>query len=480
MPDATEDGRDSTTRHLNLDLGGLPSSSAETSLHHQSSPNGLSVTWLLAPALVMWLATTWTPFDLTLVLVAASSALLVRSAKRVRTVVVTTMASTVVLTVALGAIAFDLLISRLAIVEEETARAVQIWGVVLLVSVWLSIRFGVHRVGLVVILLFSILMGARVVSAVSDPDIDVWRAHQGAARLIAVGGNPYAELDLTLEPGSTEGRLRQYFYPPVTLGWYAGWTLILGDPRWASLIAWLITLLIGSVAAIRAARPQLGIALLAFVAVQPGWFLLLTGSFTEPLIAMLVAASMAAISRYPTLAAVMMALALASKQHLLLVLPMVILAWWVVDRTRAMTVGFVAFLAFSIGLAFGPNEYIAAVLTGPTLTTPNPDGVSLYALANALGLELSLLSWFPILAALLLSISLARQPIRTGWPARQIAVVMATFLFLIPFAIWSHWMIVTLLMTIVAFQHATDVAVEIQADSSGRLDLAWRRGEGDW
>lgn len=279
------------------------------------------------------------------------------------------------------------------------------------------------------------------------------------------GGNPYAELNLTLEPRSTEGRLRQYFYPPVTLGWYAGWTSILGDPRWASLIAWLITLLIGSVAATKAARPQLGIALLAFVAVQPGWFLLLTGSFTEPLAAMLIAASMAALSRCPTLAAVLLGLALASKQHLSLVVPMVLLAWWAVDRTRAMTMGVVALGAFSVGMAFGPDEYLKAVLLGPTLTTPNPDGVNLYALANAVGPELSSPSLIPVLAAILLSVMVGRQPIRTGWPARQIAIIMATFLFLIPFAIWSHWMIVTLLMTIAAFQLVTDDTVQMQADS---------------
>jgi hypothetical protein len=307
------------------------------------------------------------------------------------------------------------------------------------------------------VILTSVLLGAMMIDSVEHPGIDVWRAHTGAAKLLSEGSNPYTDLNLTLEPGQTSGPLRQYFYPPVSLAWYSTWTLALGDPRWGSLVAWLVLIGLGSAFALRSENPSLAISLLAFVAVQPGWFFLLAGSFTEPLVVMLIATSIAVGSRRPTLAMTILGLGLASKQHLLLAAPILAIDLWRSYPRRSIVLVVSTTAAFLSGIAFGPVAYLRAVLVGPTLAMPNNDGVSLHAVLEKFGLALPSPTWLPVAAALAVTLVVAKSRVSSGWPANRIALVMATFLSFVSFAIWSHWMIVTLMLALSLFAVALKV-----------------------
>ncbi len=357
-----------------------------------------------------------------------------------------------VLWTALVGIGFDILVSRLDAVDPGAARTAQVGGALTLLAVWLLVRVRALRSAIAVVLLFSILVGASFIAAgrsargstcggPTTAPPGCWRA----------GGNPYTDLDLTLEPGSDEGRLRQYFYPPVTLAWYSIWTILLDDPRWGSLLAWLVILIIGSVASLRSPHPELGLAIVAFVAVQPGWFFLLTGSFTEPLIAMFVTIAMATMVKRPRLAAVMLGVGLASKQHLLLALPAVFLRWWRSSRMHAVLVGATAVTLSLWGASSGRRHTFQRFCLAPTLASPNADSVNLYALGTVFGLDFAWPQWIAVLAATLVGLFLSTRRRSSSWPADHIALVLATFLFLIPFSIWSHWMIVTMMLSISAF-----------------------------
>jgi uncharacterized membrane protein len=202
--------------------------------------------------------------------------------------------------------------------------------------------------------------------------------------------------------------------------------------------------------------------------------MLLAGSFTEVFAVMLIATSMALVRRHPTLAAVVLGMGISSKQHLLLALPLVLLVLWPHRRREAIVTVIAAGASFLSGLVFGVSTYLRAVLLGPTLALPDPQGVSLYATLHRLGVEIANPQWFAVLGAVVATLWLARRRSFVGWPADGISGVMAAFLALVPFAIWSHWIMVTLLLTVavVARVNAPDHAFVFPGDGVRRRGFA--------
>jgi hypothetical protein len=398
--------------------------------------------------MILWLATTWTGLDLLVVLVALCAATVCWRKQNLQDAFDRSLSATGILIAASLCLGFDIVFPRLAIIDSAAASNVHLGATLALIIVWIALRRGAFRAAAAIAIVFAVFSGARFIDSVAQPGIDVWRAHEGAANLLVAGSNPYQELDLTLEPDSTEGRLRQYFYPSLTLSWYSLWTISLGDPRWGSLIAWLALLTLGAVSAVRGRDPSAGVALVTFAAVQPGWFMLLAGSFTEVFAVMLIAVSMALARRNPTLAAIVLGLGISSKQHLILAVPLVLVVLWPHRRREAILTVIAAGASFLSGLVFGVSTYLRAVLFGPTLALFDPEGVSLYAAFGRLGFDIPTPQWFAIPAALVATVWLARRASFIGWPADGVAGVMAGFLALVPFAIWSHWMMVTLLLTV--------------------------------
>jgi hypothetical protein len=166
-----------------------------------------------------------------------------------------------------------------------------------------------------------------------------------------------------------------------------------GDARWAEML-----LLIGASAAVawqvhRRGGARLGLA--AFVALVPGSLVVVQQSWTEPLLlAALVATAVLADRGRPLWAAAAFGLALATKQHIVLLLPLLLLWRWRA-RDLAVAAGVAASLTVPFLLA-NPVRFTGCTV-GYFLTAPPPP--------SSLSLWLHVPAWaqLPLLVAGLLA-----------------------------------------------------------------------------
>lgn len=163
--------------------------------------------------------------------------------------------------------------------------------------------------------------GYALVVLGSTPVIDVWELLQGAGRGLADGRNPY---ELTF-PASPPGQVDDCFtYLPATMLLTAPGVWLGGDARWAELV-----LLVGTGVALgRHLRdrgaPRLSLALL--VVVLPATAYVVQQAWTETvLLPALVATAVLADRGRTGWAAVAFGVALASKQHVVLLAPLLLL-----------------------------------------------------------------------------------------------------------------------------------------------------------
>ncbi|MDT3444724.1 glycosyltransferase [Pseudofrankia sp. BMG5.37] len=200
-----------------------------------------------------------------------------------------------------------------------------------------------HRVFDAVVALAA-AAGVATVLAAPDPQIDVFHLLQASARGLPDGVNMYHQVWLTGRPGDLHGGLVDvYPYLPATSVLLAPFRLLLGDVRYGLLAA-----LVVAVYAVRALgrreAPWVPVVPL-LVLVFPESCYALEQSWTEPLlVACLAVMVWAACGGRGVLAVVAFAVALASKQHVVLLVP-VAAAWPAFGRRRAAA-------ACGLGLAF--------------------------------------------------------------------------------------------------------------------------------
>ncbi|HEU4750981.1 MAG TPA: hypothetical protein VFT54_07980, partial [Acidimicrobiia bacterium] len=173
----------------------------------------------------------------------------------------------------------------------------------LLVWVWVSI-------------VLVALLGAIVIRATGGTGIDVMFLHRQAADAIIAGESPYGPaVDVPNgSPYATPGeRIIGYPYPPVILLAFSLGEWMFGEPRWTAWVA-----AVGSIAAVAAMAlrtrdgPVVTVAVL--LALVPGWPLMIQAGWTEVVsIALFVGA--AAVWKRPLASAVLLGLAIASKQY---------------------------------------------------------------------------------------------------------------------------------------------------------------------
>lgn len=176
------------------------------------------------------------------------------------------------------------------------------------------------------------LLGTLTYRGSPTPAIDVVTVHHEAYAALARGDSPfsmtfpdlYGGREAFYPPGMvTEGRVQYGFpYPPLSLA--MAWPgHLAGDFRWSELAAWLL-----AAAAVLAATRTSAVAVLA-VAVwlfTPRAFFSLEQAWTEPLALAWVGAALWAAARGQlTWAAVFVGLAAATKQYLVLALPLLFL-----------------------------------------------------------------------------------------------------------------------------------------------------------
>ncbi len=205
--------------------------------------------------------------------------------------------------------------------------------------------------------------GYSLVVLGSRPVIDVWALLQGAGRGLAAGRNPYEMTFPAAPPGQVDGC---FTYLPGTALLTAPGVWLGGDARWVELLA-----LVGASALVvwqvhRRGGARLGLA--TFVALVPGSAVVVQQSWTEPLLLAALVATAALTDRgRPLWAAAAFGLALATKQHIVLLVPLLLLWRWRV-RDLAVTAGVAAGLVLPFLLA-NPGRLLHCTV-GFFLTSP--------------------------------------------------------------------------------------------------------------
>jgi hypothetical protein len=224
--------------------------------------------------------------------------------------------------------------------------------------------------------------GFALVIVGSTPVIDVWELLQGAGHGLAGGRNPY---ELTF-PGSPPGQVRDCFtYLPATMLLTAPGVWLGGDARWAELV-----LLVATGAFLcwhLRARGGTALALALLAVILPGSGYMVQQSWTETvmlpaLVGTAVLVDHGLIKRGRTgWAAVVFGVALASKQHVLLLVPLLLLCRFR-RRELAVTAGTAAVLTLPWLLA-NPTRFLRCTVTLFFNAPPRTDSLSLWLLVPA-------------------------------------------------------------------------------------------------
>lgn len=161
------------------------------------------------------------------------------------------------------------------------------------------------------------------------PSTDVYHLHVSAADVLINGQNPYTEATAAnTSPLAAEGEMVVgYPYPPLPLIAYAGGSFVFGDPRWTSVIAIALTVLLIVRPWARLTRAQAGAAVALGLAIvsQPVLGLILRKSWTEPIALPLLMGVGLLWRKHPMGAAVLLGLTLGLKQYWILALPLLLI-----------------------------------------------------------------------------------------------------------------------------------------------------------
>jgi len=188
----------------------------------------------------------------------------------------------------------------------------------------------------------AVAAGLVTIAFVDDAGIDVWYLLQQSSDGLLDGRNMYEQ-----EWVGSNGLQDVYPYLPVTTVLLAPFRWAYGDVRYGLLVAAALSVVVARL--LTAPRvgwresPRYVPALLPLlIVVAPKWPFLIDQSWTEPLLVLLLAGALLALARNrPTLAVIALALALASKQHVALLLPLFAL-WPVFGWRRTVASGALA------------------------------------------------------------------------------------------------------------------------------------------
>lgn len=300
----------------------------------------------------------------------------------------------------------------------------------------------------------------------ADLGLDVYWMHRAAGEALFTGENPYTAA-VTVSDGSPfapEGAVIEgYPYPPVVLGTY-GVAGAASDPRIISALAW-----IGLLAwmAWRAWKPRSDsnsaysmFLLLAGLAVWPVvWF----ASWTEPLSVALIVLVAVWWRRRPTLSAVALGLAIASKQYFVFLAPLLLLHRDDSKRKRLMVAFSVAALTLLVGVLPDPSAFVTSTVANLSEIGFRPDTQSLSGGLRSLGVEFYLSPFAWVAAGLALSAIVAIGSTRMSDLIGRVGLVLG-LVFFIGQAFPNYWFI-TLAVIAVA-----EVVADDEGSDAGELD----------
>jgi len=189
--------------------------------------------------------------------------------------------------------------------------------------------------------------GIVTIVVVPNPHIDVWFLLQQSSDGLRHGQDMYRQ-----HWQHSHGLQAIYPYLPWTTVLLAPFRWLASDVRAGLLLATLVTSW-----QVRRLAPAAPAALALLLVVHPHWAFLIDQSWTEPLVLVLLTASLLAISRgRPGLAVVALAGALACKQHVVLLLPL-FAVWPSFGLRRAAQSAGLAFVAVLPWLVWSPHQF---------------------------------------------------------------------------------------------------------------------------
>jgi hypothetical protein len=250
--------------------------------------------------------------------------------------------------------------------------------------VWRRIR----PVALVAMLAVYIVLGLLILSSFRSPGVDVYIFGRDAVAALLRGHNPYAVVFPDLYHSSAKsvafygvgasanGWLTYgYPYPPIPLLAELPGAL-LGDFRYAHLLAIALT---GWLIATCRNDSRLAVGSAALLLFTPRGFFVLEAGWVEPVIALLLAATVWTALRHPRWLAIPLGLLLASKQYMIFAVPAVWLLLPAIPSGRRLRVGIETVATAAVCLPFailGGKRFWQSVVVWQFHQPFRPDALS--------------------------------------------------------------------------------------------------------
>jgi hypothetical protein len=313
--------------------------------------------------------------------------------------------------------------------------------VAIVVALALTVRSGRTRViaGAVFLAVCAVL-GGLAISVETPPHIDVWYLTRGAADSIVNGTDMYVDHF----PDST-GIKDAFPYLPALGVLLAPLRLVGLDVRYGMLLSALVAAVLVWRLAPRGRGPLLAL----LVIVVPGWITLMQLSWNEPLLLALLAGLFLAVERgHVGWAVVLLAVALATKQHVLLICP--VLALWPAFGLRRVVLAGTAAAAFVLPwFLVAPHSFLRGALYLNLDLEPRPDSLSLFTLATEQGWRppFALVGGLTLLAIAAVVVPLRRRP-DAAMAALASAWVLAVFHLLNKQSFYNEWWLVITLAVV--------------------------------
>lgn len=261
----------------------------------------------------------------------------------------------------------------------------------------------------------ALISGLLTLGLIGNPHIDVWDVLQQSSTGLLHGSDMYRQ-----HWSDSTGLQAVYPYLPWSTVLLAPFRWVTGDVRVGLLLAIIVT-----ASLLRRRGPNADVVS-CLLLVAPGWVLLVNRSWTEPLLVLLVATAILAIrSGRGGLAVVALAVALACKQHIVLLVPLFAL-WPGFGIRRTLTSIGLAVLGVLPWVIAGPHDFWHDAVHANLALGDRSDALDLPAVFTRHGSHVGF--W---LAALFLvasyAVVIARSPRNASGLALGAALVMWAF-----------------------------------------------------
>lgn len=275
--------------------------------------------------------------------------------------------------------------------------------------------------------------GVAGIRATPRPTIDDWHILQGSARALLHLQNSYGQA----WPGS-EGHLLPYLPGSVVFltPFYSG----LSDVRYGLLAALVLAAV--AVAGLRHRADERAVAVLSGLVLVYPWVLYLPEqSWPEPLLLAFLAGMLWSVhTRRTVLAVLCFAAALATKQHVLILLPLAA-CWPAFGWRRTLSSLALAALAVLPWVIAGPRQFGRGAISYNLTLPPRHDSLSLFATAIRAGWTPSF-ALVPLLMLLVLALALWRLPRTAPGFVLGSAWLLAMFNLLNKQSFFNEWSLV--------------------------------------